>query len=1385
LRPQTVERINYDRNINGRVTALGLDGDDTFISDDNAAIMTLDGGAGDDVFQFGQVFGVNPLAGNSGIAQGDGIDTILTTRGYLSAGISRPTIAFGGGGNDTFVVYSNRAQLKLEGEAGNDDFVVRAFLIDNEGGSSTQETTEILGGNGDDKIEYNINSPVDIDGGAGFDTVIVLGTEGPDNFVITENGIFGAGLNIRISNTEESIEVDGLEGDDTFFILSTAEGAVTNVIGGLGSDTFIVTGDVTGTITAKDLEGRSGLVNHKVASTDDAYDETFAAGLGTTIADEVQGKILISQEAVGDLTSGKTEVSEADGGLLTDIYSVALAAMPLAGSTVYVTVSAARSSTEDRSLTVPVMADGAKISFVAGGTTLTRDSGSWMDEGFDVYQSIELTGTADGDSDGVYEIISVTGTQIVVGQTFATTQTNLETASVTGQQASSVLVSAGGGVFTDTLVLEFNALNYAQEQIVTILAQDDAAKEGQRKVVISHSVISDDPSFDSANVQNLVVEVADDDLAGVRVLESGSETQVLEGANAAERIVDTWDVVLTRAPDDGEIVTVSLSDNSTEQENDPGVDLTYVGGTLTFTHNNWNIAQTVTVTAELDGRVENEERVTVTHGVTTTGAAYATAASEELRVAVIDGDSAGVLVRETNGDTIVIDKVGSSDTYTVRLTKAPLLATDTVTVNVFDDGQTRIIGDSRVTLTELAASNGIAAQFVHQAEGTDYISRTTGSWRDDGFASGQTLTVTGSASNNGDWLVSGISKDGKSLVLAAGLSLTAETAPTASFAVEAGQITFDASNWFKDVTVKLEADPAFEPNARSYISKVFPAEEHTTSKVFGPLIIDGGPTDERTIAKAVMLPTESDPGPEKLDIVTDETKQNDRVNIFNDMDVTDAIGTMTTATVGGREGILINGLGMGTGLVPFDEGDAITGEVLVYYPQGITMRTIEIIDVLLGEGNDTFTIDATNIYSDNTESPAVTAIHGGGGQDTITATQNAVGGEESLLVLYGDTVTDGSRYNYLGAAPTGGGLVFDATDFPALHADTIDVSAMSFADPDAIGVTIYGGIGDDTITGSAGADHIAGGGGSDTIKSLAGNDHIYGDNGFIVELYGRELIVVDAPVAVPLLDSADTRIAVADFIDAGDGDDIVISDLGFISQIAGTLRLTTTGSVTRVETTQAAFGGNDVVTGGAGNDIVLAGSGRDMITGGAGDNIIFGDHGVIDYVVADGDIADIDYIGSLFTGFGDSDTISSEGGSDILVGGFGADVITSINGNTIVIGDAGEITAAAGDNPQYGGIAMTLGTANTLAVNDGAADQITTGTGADLILGGAGGDAIIANAGEVPQVQDDAQNLVVGDFGRIEWSSDGLRLERVISTDTSLTSLLVATAATPSWQVRV
>src|SRR5207247_2374602 len=234
---QDIERVNYDENVNGRLIVQGGAGDDYFASDDNSAITTLDGGAGNDTFQIGQVFGsprISAPAGTSpaSVAPGNEFFTVETTRGWLSRGATFPLTVYGGTGNDQITVYSNKAELRLEGNAGNDAFVIRAFALVSGLGVSTEGKTQAIAG----------------------------------------------------------------EGEDDFFSQGTRQGFVTTIVGGLGNDTFSVAGDVTQTIISRDLEGRSALINHGVRSaTDPLYDGLLAPGVALHVADAALGQIVITE----------------------------------------------------------------------------------------------------------------------------------------------------------------------------------------------------------------------------------------------------------------------------------------------------------------------------------------------------------------------------------------------------------------------------------------------------------------------------------------------------------------------------------------------------------------------------------------------------------------------------------------------------------------------------------------------------------------------------------------------------------------------------------------------------------------------------------------------------------------------------------------------------------------------------------------------------------------------------------------------------------------------------------------------------------------------------------------------------------------------------------
>ena len=565
VRSQSVQRVNYDSAINGRLMVFGQGGNDLFAVDDNAATTTLDGGADNDTFQIGQLYGYqregsgpqsatphgNTLGGSvvtpydqfpqlaTSLTPQSIYGTVATTRGWLSAGATSPLVAEGGTGDDSFTVYSNQAPLRLEGDDGNDLFTVRAFALAETDptsgdivwidpvqeiaqpkltkGFSTAAETDIRTGAGSNQVEYNINAPVSVDGGSGFNKLVVLGTEFADHIVVTDKGIFGAGLTVTYKNIQV-LEIDTLEGDDTIDVLSTAPGMAVRVIGGLGNDTINVAGDVNGDVVSRDINGTSSTINNRVTSQDEAYKNLVADGIDLSVARPNQGQVIIDENVPGDTSLGFTDVTESDTLASQDFYGVYLAHAPAPGTHVYVTVSAAMAPQEQHS----------------NPGLLSPPSGDIID------------------NLGIGESILIGG--------------SLTTAALTPANYDRDIILNGTPVHVPAraIVLEFDTSNYNKEQIVHVAAPHDGLAQGDRTVAISHTVLSDDASFDHALVRNVEVTVHDIDQSAVVVTQLDStslgkgaakygtylvdnNTIVLEG-DATTQVTDLYAIELSKAP---------------------------------------------------------------------------------------------------------------------------------------------------------------------------------------------------------------------------------------------------------------------------------------------------------------------------------------------------------------------------------------------------------------------------------------------------------------------------------------------------------------------------------------------------------------------------------------------------------------------------------------------------------------------------------------------------------------------------------------------------------------------------------------------------------------------------------------------------------------------
>ena len=1150
VRTQNYERINYDTGINGRLIVNGLGGNDYFASDDVTTITTLAGGAGNDSFQIGQIYGRtrDPFGDNTNLGvsadgltrdtsggdlnKADVFGTIATTRGWISAGNSAPLLVDGDTGDDTFTVYSNQAATRLEGGADNDLFVVRAFALaqtkTNNGdptaadctpspsdatcdivwinaqdqiampkltsGFSTAAESDIRTGSGTNQVEYNLNAPVSIDGGSGFNKVVILGTEFADHIVVTAKAIYGAGLNVTYVNIQV-LEIDALEGDDTIDVLSTAPGVVTRVIGGLGSDTVNVAGDVAGDVQSISLDGTSSTLNHGVVSTDPTYNGLLADGVQIAVARPAQGGVVITESAGFSaiyeggcfaLNPGASCASDPARPPLPslDSYTVNLASAPDCGfgpndpnCHVYITVSVAYPpASEHGQLTLGSIPDGPPTGNDGETFLVSRTMGSPTD----FTRTITLNGS----------------TKTVQGR---------------------------------SIVLDFTGANWNSLQSVFLFAYDDVRPEGTRILTASHTVLQPVCGgtafcYDDAKVRNVEVTVYDNDQPDVQVvqldpntLNADNNTVALEGT-AVTAQKDTFTIQLANAPAAGTVVVVKVlpgdarvcltstdlrfSSHLLDPTTCAAAGTTYYA---TFDSTNWYQPLYVDLYGRNDSAPEDPHNTAVllTIDPSTTDASYNAAAVNILgRVdaQVIDDENPGVFVMESDGSTLVqcgtaCGGPGTGDSYTLRLTHKP---TSDVKIFIVTDGQVDATVGGRVAIDSFGgtkASQAFKGQLVYTSSTVlkRGLDADLGSFLDEGFQVGMRITLSNTGNgNDGEYRVADVTAStitlttslpftaaspndviisqlqekgtytgsvnhtlsfqtipgvGKTIVRDDGLSwldagflegmlfkvsgdltlykvqafvnvkggtlnglvLTADPAftlssinPMATLTQWAAYVTFNATNWYQPVTVPLLADPYWVVAPGLQNLRTFPKQQHRLDQIRGPLSVEGGTTTaDRSLHAAVLLPGEGNGPVFRVAAQAPEWQQIDTMNVYDDGSHEDLTGSLTSTS--------ISGLNMGPSL---DFTNLLGGKPAPFgetakYPGGISygsisldsngnfvtdgnLSTLEIVNLLLGAGNDHFSIQSTLVQGGDfnpitgqrdthlANHGGITAVHGGG-----------------------------------------------------------------------------------------------------------------------------------------------------------------------------------------------------------------------------------------------------------------------------------------------------------------------------------------------------------------------------------------------------------------------
>lgn len=418
------------------------------------------------------------------------------------------------------------------------------------------------------------------------------------------------------------------------------------------------------------------------------------------------------------------------------------------------------------------------------------------------------------------------------------------------------------------------------------------------------------------------------------------------------------------------------------------------------------------------------------------------------------------------------------------------------------------------------------------------------------------------------------------------------------------------------------------------------------------------------------------------------------------------------------------------------------------------------------EGSDLFQVYPTNLtgFSNlltvvgfpNTPISDVVEIIGTPGIDTVTSTATTITTNAVPVAIGANfteirviTLADDDSVT-LGLSLAGSRKLVDAGE----GNDVVNVSTMQDA-------TIYGGDGDDTLTGSPLADLIFGGAGNDTISGLAGIDTIYGDDGndVITAGTGDDKIFGGSGSDRNIWNNGDN----SDVFEGDEGVDVQIIN-GSVTAGDNFVLRTKTGDAARAffERTNLIPFTIDMgkveqidISSGIGADNIDV---RDLATtdvrqinldvgldlaGPETDTVTVAGRTVSDVVTITAQAAVVNIAGLAYDV--NVANIDSPGDNDRLTfnANEGNDVVTASDGLSAIFGvtlaNVNNLTINGGEGDDYlSGFGALNGDAgnDTLAGNETPADGVLIsqtlngGAGNDLILGGDGDDLLIGGAGE-------------------------------------------------------
>ncbi|MCA9194210.1 MAG: retropepsin-like domain-containing protein [Planctomycetales bacterium] len=180
--------------------------------------------------------------------------------------------------------------------------------------------------------------------------------------------------------------------------------------------------------------------------------------------------------------------------------------------------------------------------------------------------------------------------------------------------------------------LIFTPENWNIPQEVLVTADNDSTEESFHRSYIRHIASSSDPNYDHVGMPRVVVNITDDDYPGVMIIRTDGATEVTEGGAS-----DTYQLVLTKQPTkDVFIVFQNLANQVTLAAQATGLSF------VQFTPENWNVPQSVVVTAVDDDFDEGPHIGYISHRIATEDPGYQDAFVQQEYALITDNDRTAI-----------------------------------------------------------------------------------------------------------------------------------------------------------------------------------------------------------------------------------------------------------------------------------------------------------------------------------------------------------------------------------------------------------------------------------------------------------------------------------------------------------------------------------------------------------------------------------------------------------------------------------------------------------------------------------------------------------------------------------------------------------------------